>query len=167
MKTSTEVEPKKVGSPDQKENNKFQENKMPLEGKQLQNVTRTVQQVVNEEQEIREIEEMLKKATAMGAPDKVTEGLGSWIKSKTTDKVKAGIKKAADDFKKDMGDTKKFMNMTDDEREAEFKKNKEKYEKGGLYTQSDAQKKIDDGERAPAGWRNVDGKAVEFDKAKK
>ena len=26
-----------------------------------------------------------------------------------------------------MGDTKKFMNMTDDEREAEFKKNKEKF----------------------------------------
>ncbi len=140
---------------------------MPLEGKQLQNVAKTVQQVVNEDQEIREIEEMIRKASEMGAPDGVKEGLGDWIKSKTTDKVKAGIKKAADDFKKDMGDTKKFMNMTDDEREAEFKKNKEKYEKGGLYTQSDAQKKIDDGERAPAGWRNVDGKAVEFDKVKK
>ena len=128
---------------------------MPLEGKQLQNVAKTVQQVVNEDQEIREIEEMIRKASEMGAPDRVKEGLGDFLKSK--------IKKAADDFKKDMGDTKKFMNQTDDEREADFKKNKEKYEKGGLYTQSDAQKKIDDGERAPAGWRNKDGKAVAFD----
>ena len=140
---------------------------MSLEGNQLQAVAKTVRQVMTEDQEIREIEEMIRKASEMGAPDGVKEGLGDWIKSKTTDKVKAGIKKAADDFKKDMGDTKKFMNQTDDEREADFKKNKEKYEKGGLYTQSDAQKKIDDGERAPAGWRNVDGKAVEFDKAKK
>ena len=128
---------------------------MPLEGKQLQNVAKTVQQVVNEDQEIREIEEMIRKASEMGAPDGVKEGLGDFLKSK--------IKKAADDFKKDMGD----MNKTDDERDADQKKAKADYEKGGLYSKADAQKKIDDGEKAPAGWRNVDGKAVEFDKVKK
>ena len=128
---------------------------MPLEGKHLQNVTRTVQQVVNEDQEIREIEEMIRKATEMGAPDGVKEGLGDFLKSK--------IKKGVDDFKKDMGD----MNKSDAERDADQKKAKADYEKGGLYSQSDAQKKIDAGERAPAGWRNVDGKAVEFDKVKK
>jgi len=124
---------------------------MPLEGKQLQNITKTVQQVVNEDQEIREIEEMIRKASEMGAPDGVKEGLGDFLKSK--------VKKAVGDFKKDMGD----MNKTDDERDADQKKAKADYEKGGLYTQSDAQKKIDDGERAPAGWRNKDGKAVAFD----
>ena len=128
---------------------------MPLEGKQLQNVTKTVQQVVNEDQEIREIEEMIRKASEMGAPDGVKEGLGDFLKSK--------IKKGVDDFKKDMGD----MNKTDDERDADQKKAKAAYEKGGLYSKADAQKKIDAGERAPAGWRNVDGKAVEFDKVKK
>ena len=72
---------------------------MPLEGKQLQNVAKTVQQVVNEDQEIREIEEMIRKASEMGAPDGVKEGLGDFLKSK--------IKKAAGDFKKDMGDMNK------------------------------------------------------------
>ena len=124
---------------------KNQENKMPLEGKQLQNVAKTVQQVVNEEQSIREIEEMIRKAEAMGAPDEVTEGLGKWIKSKTTDKVRDAVKREIDNTKKAFDDHKKWLNKPRDDQEP---------------SKSDAQKKIDAGQKAPAGWKNVDGRAV-------
>jgi len=53
---------------------------MPLEGKQLQNVAKTVQQVVNEEQ--REIEEII-KAVREGMFDKAIKGLAKKIDKAT------------------------------------------------------------------------------------
>jgi len=90
---------------------------MPLEGKQLQNVAKTVNQVVNEHDEIRDIREMIRKAEAMGAPDEVTEGLGKWIKSKTTDKVRDAVKREIDNTKKAFDDHKKWLNKPRKEEE--------------------------------------------------
>ena len=123
---------------------------MPLEGTQLQNVARTVQQVVNEEQNVREIEEIIKKVSEANYLDetqkaKVLEIFGT-VKEGLFDKLAKGIDKAAASASKKMGGTKKDA----DEKEAKEK-----------ATQADAQKKIDDGEKAPSGWRkNADGKAV-------
>ena len=123
---------------------------MPLEGKQLQNVARTVQQVVNEEQNVREIEEMIKKVSVASYLDetqkaKVLEIFGT-VKEGLFDKLAKGIDKAAASASKKMGGTRK---------DADEKEKKE------ADTQADAQKKIDAGEKAPAGWRkNADGKAV-------
>ena len=76
---------------------------MSLEGKQLLNVAKTVQQVVNEDQEIREIEEMIKKVSAASYFDEAQKGamleiLGFSKKEKDAKKVKqAGdkVKQAA------------------------------------------------------------------------
>ena len=100
---------------------------MSLEGKQLLNVAKTVQQVVNEDQEIREIEEMIKKVSIASYLDEAHKGAMLEILGfSKIEKDAKKVKQAADKVKS-AAQTKKMAADIDAKHDAAKKKEADKW----------------------------------------